>query len=1022
MRKWIQFNLEHPKLVLILIIIISILAFYGIQNLYFDSSTEALMPKDSIEYKMGERAKQVFVDSKTFMLTSIEPADGHKLFSYEVFSHINDMIKEIEEFKDFNLDLEDQRLNSIIALGNVSIDNGNNRETKIPDTTVNQKDAVIESDLDAELLDDEPKKSSVKTVEIESDLDAELLGDKESQSSGKKDPVESDLDAELLGEGNTISEESEKQKIDPAGDMWDLDKPFSNDYSVVPIRDRKKYNYNNYEPIKLKELKDSLDHVAKMQLDTILDSCRLLYLKDDTLLNVKEFKAILEKWEEMYLYKSMEIVKTLMNPISGEDIKGTKDELKPVDFIKENEDGERIIPKTEKEFSEYKQTILANPAFHSTLYSMDEKGKFRALAVSLSFKTQKDHGPINIYIRDLMEKYNRGPVIITVVGSPVFLEYIKEYMHDDLFTFLPMIFLVIIITFFLNFRLFRGVLLPTICLFLGSLWTMGLMGIFGIPITMIVNMLPSLLVAVASSYSIHIFNQYLHDQDMLYSKEKKKGLLISMNHISITVLLAAFTTFAGFLTLTVNQISSLRDFGIFAAIGTLLSMAISIMLIPSALMLMKLLPRKKKSDDKHIEVHANPLVEKIVTKFNHLSLNRPLYVVIVSSIIFIISVIGLSMIKVETGPMFNFKEDSWIYKAEMRIGDLFNGTMFVNMIIDSGEKDGVKNPEFLKMIEEIREWLVTPEGKEKYHHLNTLSFGDIIKRMHMAMNEDNRSFYKIPDEESVIRDYLEIFSGEDKDSDGRIDSMEQFIDPDYRYVCLLLQTGNYRGNLFTSDINNRGQKRIIDYLAAHPMASKYTAYVVGESVNFSVISELVVEGQIISVVLTLIIVSLIVFVLFHNWYAGLVALIPISFSITVVYGAMGYFDIPLDVAKALLAAIAIGIGVDDTIHMLKTLRHNLLKGHSLKKAMILTHGEAGVAIVYTSLALVLGFSVLLFSNFVPIMYLGILVTSTMVATTLSALILLPATIILFKLPIDKELKWRIFKYINIAVFSESEKN
>lgn len=1020
MKKWILFNLDHPKLIIALICIVTVISATGLLNLHFDSSTEAVMPKDSIAYRMGQRAKQVFIDSKTFMLTGIEPVAGKKLFSKEVFQHINKAVQEIEEFKDFNLYLENGRLDKLIKLGRVQIKSGRQKKKSEKSENFTQGKGEIENDLDAEFLGG--GKEAEQNQGLESDLDAEFLSGENPAAEAAQDKIEDSLDAEFLGGGKAKSDNAgESTTHEPARDIWDLSKPLEEKNYAKPVRDRRNYDYGAYQPVPLSSLKDGLDKVGQFQLETILYLNDMHKLHDDHLLSKSEYKNILEKWEEAYLYKSMEIVKTFINPITGEDITGTEDTLKPVELVKEDESGVRQLPETADDFEEYKKILFGNPAFKSTLYSLDDSGHIRALAFTIAMKPQKDHSPIFIYLRELMEKYNHDPVIMTPAGTPVFEEYIKEYMNDDLQIFLPLVFIVVILTFYLNFRLLRGVVLPTLCLGLAIIWTMGLMGFMGIPITLVVNMLPSLLVAVASSYSIHIFNQYLHDHEALHTNDKKRELLVSMNHISITVMLAAFTTFIGFLTLTVNQITSLRDFGIFAAIGTMLAMAISVMLIPSALMMMKLIPLKEESDNTSGKSETNPAVKKIVGYFSRLSLNHSHAVVITVGIIFIISAIGLTLIDVETGPMYTFKEEDYPYQTEMRINELFEGTMVLNLIFDTGRKDGVKDPEFLKFIEDMRNWIVTPEGKKKYHQLQTAAFGDIIKRMHKAMNGDDPAFYRIPDRASVIRDYLEIFTGEDKDSDGRIDSMEQFIDRDYRYTNVMIRTGNYEGELYSTNVIEKGQERIRNYLENHPYGKKFKTYFVGEPVNMTVISNLIVQGQVISVFLTLIIVALIIFLLFRNIQAGVVAVIPISVSITIVYGAMGYFDIPLDIAKALLAALAIGIGVDDTIHMLKTLRHNIIKGLNLRAAMVASHNEAGVAIVYTSLALVFGFSVLLFSKFVPIMYLGLLVTATMIVTTISALLLLPSVIVLFRLPLDKELDWKILRWLNLnALFKLDE--
>ncbi|MCP5106337.1 MAG: MMPL family transporter [bacterium] len=952
MRKWIRFNVNHPWLVLVLLLAITVAAGTGLKKLRFDSSTEALMPKDHVVYKIGERAKAVFTDSKTFILTAIEPVEGKTLFSAETFLLLNDLVTEIEEFKDFDLDRENKRLRELVELGNITVTKG------------------------------EP-------------LPAPSVGTAAAKIGGSED----DPDDEILGGQDIVKDVKQDRAAD---DPWDLDKPPANDFYVQAIRSRNKYGFENYAPVTLDAIREKLDPAARMQLDTILSANKLDQLKGDRKLDKEQFALLLESWEEIFLFKSMEIVKSFMNPISGTDIQGSGDELKPVDLVAKDENGVRLLPRGAQDFERYRETILRSPVFKWMLYSTGEKGDIRALALSITMRPIKDQNKIRDYFYQVLTKYDRGPVKLTPVGIPIFSKFITDYMRRDLKKFLPFVFLVIIVVFILNFRSPRGVLLPTMTLILGLVWTMGLMGLMGIPITIVVTLLPPLLIAIGSSYSIHIFNQYLHDAESIRKVGKKEGLLKSMSHISTTVLLAALTTFIGFMTLTANQVASLKHFGLFSAIGTLFAAAISIMLIPSALVMMKTLPLKKKSKkgkEKSADTDSsNFIVRSTVKLLSRLSVKRPGTVIVAAIIMVVIFSVGISMLKVESGPMFNFKESSYIYQSDMRIGELFKGSMAMNLVIDSGRADGAKDPGFLKLIEEIRRWLTSPEGQETYHHLHTFSFGDIIKRMHMAMNNDDPAYYTIPGEESTVRDYLEIYSGDDRDSDGRADNLEQFVDADYRYVNILLKIGASNGKLFTTSVNSRGRERIRDYMSAHPRASKYRWYLVGEPVNFLVLAGLLVNGLFLTILLTIVLVAFVIFLIFRSWKSGIVAVIPISASILTVYGIMGYLGIPLDIAKCILAAIALGVGVDDTIHMLKTLRFHLRKGLPLEKAMTETFKEAGMAIVYTSIALVAGFSVLMLSQFKPIFFLGWLIAGTMVATTIAALVLLPAVIVYFKLP------------------------
>ncbi len=955
MNRWINFNINHPLVVLFGLLVITVIAGSGIRFLYFDSRTEALMPREDAAYKMGERAKKVFGDIKTYMVVVVEPFEGEELFSYKLFSHINNMVEEIEEFRNFDYLIEEERLQVLVNAANVSV------------TGLEQKtESIITSDTD---FDD-----------LESALDSQIFGG--------DDPESMDLDF---------------PKLETPG-PWDLSEPLECFYAES-IRDRQEYSYSGYRPVTLELLRRQLDTRAGRQLDTILRANKLDNIEDTRPLSVDEFKKILETWETVYLYKSMEIVKSFMNPVSGEDVRGDDNTLTPVDLLPLDENNERILPKNRKEFAEYREILELNPSYEFSLYSLDKSGDINSLAMSIIFRPLHDHYEITSYIYGLVEKYNRAPVVLTSAGLPVLEKYIQEYMLADLLNLLPVVFFVIILTFVLNFRIARGVFLPTLAVLIGAVWTLGLMGYLGIPITIVVNLLPPLLVVLGSSYSIHIFNQYLHDLNPI-RKEGLEALKQSMYHIAGTIMLAALTTCIAFLTLTSSQIVSLRDFGMFAAAGTVFFLIISVTLIPSSLALMKHAPKKNKMK---IHDNSNIVISGIINFLSRLSLNRPGSCLLVGSLFIMFFSLGISMLRVESADMHMFKKDSYVYQSDIAVGKLYRGTITSNLVIDSGSANGVKNPEFLKTVEEIRDWITSEEGQEKYHQLHTVSFGDVIKRMHKAFNGDDPDYYVIPDDELTIADYLEIYSGEDRNSDGRPDAFEPFVDTGYRYVNIIIRVGSVGDRVFTTAINKKGIERIGNYMADHPTAGNYEWYLLGELTNFMVIANLIVKGQLTSIILSMIIVFFVIALLFRNFKAAIVGIIPISTSIILVYGLMGYMDIPLDIPKALLAAVAIGIGVDDTIHMFNSLRYHLSKGVSIEEAIVKTHKSAGHAITYTSIALIFGFGVLMSSQFLPVFYLGWLVASIIAVTTIGALVLIPAAIIFFKVSLDPQFELPRFK-------------
>jgi hypothetical protein len=592
-------------------------------------------------------------------------------------------------------------------------------------------------------------------------------------------------------------------------------------------------------------------------------------------------------------------------------------------------------------------------------------------------------------------------------------------MHSDLVNFLPPIFIVILIVFFLNFRSARGVLLPLSTLILSDIWVIGLMGHLGFKLTMLGASLPSLIVAVGSSYSIHIVNQYYIDQRISMPDDKSEGLRLAMSHISVTVILAGLTTFLGFASLMTNQVTAIRDWGLFSALGVLSAVIISTSMIPAMMMLLPL-PGKLKERDKTAQVKSD-LTDRLIVKLTGLSINNYGKVIIVTVVVLIISIAGASKIRVETSVLSYFKEADYIRKSYQIIGDKLGGSVGTKIIIDSGSNEGVKDPEFLKALDSIRGWLESDEVSNDLYIGRTDAFTDVIKTMHMAMNNDNRDFYKIPENKTDIIDYMEIYSGDDDNNDGRIDDFESYVDPGYRSALIFVKHNDRKKILGTSDFDQI-QKKIDRYLELN-LNKKYSYSINGVPSIIVRLSGYVISGQANSLIFSLLTVVFIVIVLFKNFKAGLLSMIPMGTAIIMNFGVMGWTGINLDYATSIIACIVIGIGVDDTIHFLNTYRHFMEEEHDIDRTIIRTLNLSGKAIIYTSLALIFGFSVLTLSNFKPLIFFGILCASTMLTTTVGALVILPSVIKAAEVNLSESrsdsLFWRIF---NFGKLFDIEKN
>lgn len=712
--------------------------------------------------------------------------------------------------------------------------------------------------------------------------------------------------------------------------------------------------------------------------------------RPDAILSPNDMDLLVKKLEQDMDFKRQELVDRILSPITAKDISGENDTLTTYELIEKNNQGQRILPASESDFALFRQKLLRNPAFENALYAKDpDSGAITDFGMLITFANMKNQDPIARHICKLIEDHQRQ-LNIVIQGMPYSNIVFNNYMRQDLIRFLPIVLCVVVVVFFVNFRTLRGVLLPSISLGMSTTWVLGVMGYLGIKITAVGISLPPLMVAVGSSYAIHILNQYYIDLPMIIRQGARKGLVSAMSHISVTVLLAGLTTFVAFMTLYTNQVSAIREWGVFSAIGVIFSVFIACTLIPAWI---SLLPHRSAANGITKAPLAAPpktFIDPFLTAMIAGATRHYKAVLMIVFGLLAVSVAGILNLNVESDFLQHFKKDAPIRVSAQIVEKKLAGRWGFNILIDSGSPDGAKSPEFLNRVETLRKWL-TAEENRNLNVTRTDAFSDIIKTMHLAMNNDDPAYYAIPQTEEEIMDYLEIYSGEDKDADGRIDEFESYVDPDFETVNILARLAPREDyTLGTAQI-----KRIINTVNVHLKQSfpePYTYRITGFPVMNVKMADYIVSGQLQSLLLSFVIIMIIVTLLFKTIKAAPLALIPMSVAVTISFGIMGWFHINLDIVTSIIAAITIGIGIDDTIHVLNTFRRFSRQGDTMEHALEKTLKVSGKAIIYTSLALIAGFAILATSSFRPVILFGMLMAVTMTATTLGALLILPAVI------------------------------
>ncbi|MBW2638029.1 MAG: MMPL family transporter, partial [Deltaproteobacteria bacterium] len=259
-------------------------------------------------------------------------------------------------------------------------------------------------------------------------------------------------------------------------------------------------------------------------------------------LNEGHLKRLKKEIVKAHNFKESELIDGIISPLTAKDISGENDTLETYDLIEKDNEGRRNLPSSQEELSRFRQKLERNPAFERGIYARDsQSGKITDFAIVIKFVNMLDQDPIVREVKEIITGHDG--LDITITGVPVVNISMHNYMQSDMFILTPIVLLVVIFVFYFNFRSVRGVILPFFTLGMAELWLFGLMGYLGYKITPLGISLPPLLIAVGSSYSIHILNQYYADFDAISKEGKMAGLLHSMSHISLTVLLAGFTTF-----------------------------------------------------------------------------------------------------------------------------------------------------------------------------------------------------------------------------------------------------------------------------------------------------------------------------------------------------------------------------------------------------------------------------------------------------------------------------------------------
>ena len=554
-------------------------------------------------------------------------------------------------------------------------------------------------------------------------------------------------------------------------------------------------------------------------------------------------------------------------------------------------------------------------------------------------------------------------------------EYYINLLQTELVIFVGASILLIVLFLSLSYRSIWGVWVPAVVIITAVIWTMGLMELTGKKIDMILSILPTIMLVIGLSDAIHLISKYL--EELRKGKLQDEAIIIAYKEVGLATFFTSLTTSIGFLTLLTSSITPIIDLGIYVACGVVIALVLTYSLMPAIILLTKPL---KVAEVENKETFWYRILHGM---FRWLIRNKGLSIV-GFVVIMGLSIFGCSKIILNNHLLEDLKEDNYLQQGFRFIEKNFDGCRPYELSIwleDSSKT--IYDADVLQRLESIETYLQTE------HELGfVLSPVAIIKAANKAQHGGKQKFYKLPEKEKELNKIVKELKKLQK-----MDIISSVVSDDLRTSRIAGRTADVGSHRLAEQ-----DAKLTEHMKEHNGVIGFnitgTAHLI--DINNSYISKNVLQGLMIAFG----VIAIIVFLMFRSFKLVIFSIIVNILPLVMIGGIMGFLGIDLKMSTAIIFTIAFGIAVDDTIHFLSKLRHELRQGKSMLYAIKRSYLSTGKAIVVTSLILCGGFLTLALSDFLGTANIGILISLTLLFAVLSDLVLLPALLLIF--PIKKK--------------------
>ena len=723
------------------------------------------------------------------------------------------------------------------------------------------------------------------------------------------------------------------------------------------------------------------------------DKTKLLLNKFRDTFGNEDFVYVLIETKDFFKPDTIRLIKKLAEDLE-EHVPYVKDMkfLGNVEYVEGVEGGIEIseliedIPETAEEMKLARDRAMNEPFYLDNLISRDA----RTAAILLECERYPDEKvdprkeiPPAVY--KILAKPEYADLKVYAAGTPIIDYELDELTARELSLFgLVCLGLQMLILLWVT-RGARGVITPLLVVILSIFWTLGLVGILDWTLSLMVAMLPIFLICVGIGDSMHIIAETQDQQDR--GLARRQAIVKALALVGIPCLLTSLTTAAGFLSFWGTVIKPIKEMGVYAAIGVVMAFLLSLIIVPVAFSFGKNKKKgiepegvsnpegeKKKSPD-----YRNDIFDRALKRIALLNLKYPWAILGIFILLAALSVFGYRLIEVETNSIEFASTDLPVRQAYDYVDSHMGGSMSMEVMLDTGKKDGIKEIEFLRDMETLQNYIDRHPLTSK-----TSSVIDTIKKMRRAMHENRMEYYTLPETSAQASEYLFLY----ETSGG--EELDKQVSFNYDIARITARTKSLNSKdvrTFTSDISMFVKKNIdpsikVEYTGTMPFVEAMSNYVA--------------QGQKRSFILAFLAITCMMIIVLRSFKLGLISMIPNVFPVLISLGLMGFAGVYLSIPLMILSPIIIGVAVDDTIHFFMRYRREFNRTGTYEGALKATLSTVGRPIMFTTMTLVAGFSVFGLSDMYNVTQFGLLAAFAFLWALLADFFLAPAMMLLFK--------------------------